>query len=223
MAKPYFRQVPDFNYVSRLPNAMIGDYIAVKNFFKRVKLRGDIFGDITFFTKYKILGDERPDSVAHKIYNGSTYDWIVLLSNNILNIQTEWPLKQRDLDAYLLNKYDTYDNLYNGIHHYESVELKNNNNVTLLAPGIRVSKGYTYTYFDSILDVVVTSGDLSTPVTNYEYEIKIEDEKRNISLLKPIYLGVAFDDMEKIMEYKKGSSNYVSETLKNADNIKLTS
>ena len=223
MAKPYFRQVPDFNYVSRLPNAMIGDYIAVKNFFKRVKLRGDIFGDITFFTKYKILGDERPDNVAHKIYNDSTYDWIVLLSNNILNIQTEWPLKQRDLDAYLLNKYDTYDNLYNGIHHYESVELKNNNNVTLLAPGIRVSKGYTYTYFDSLLDVVVTSGDLSTPVTNYEYEIKIEDEKRNISLLKPIYLGVAFDDMEKIMEYKKGSSNYVSETLKNADNIKLTS
>ncbi len=223
MAKPYFRQVPDFNYVSRLPNAMIGDYIAVKNFFKRVQLRGDIFGDITFFTKYKILGDERPDNVAHKIYNDSTYDWIVLLSNNILNIQTEWPLKQRDLDAYLLNKYDTYDNLYNGIHHYESVELKNNNNVTLLAPGIRVSKGYTYTYFDSLLDVVVTSGDLSTPVTNYEYEIKIEDEKRNISLLKPIYLGVAFDDMEKIMEYKKGSSNYVSETLKNADNIKLTS
>ena len=223
MAKPYFRQVPDFNYVSRLPNAMIGDYIAVKNFFKRVQLRGDIFGDLTFFTKYKILGDERPDNVAHKIYNDSTYDWIVLLSNNILNIQTEWPLKQRDLDAYLLNKYDTYDNLYNGIHHYESVELKNNNNVTLLAPGIRVSKGYTYTYFDSLLDVVVTSGDLSTPVTNYEYEIKIEDEKRNISLLKPIYLGVAFDDMEKIMEYKKGSSNYVSETLKNADNIKLTS
>lgn len=223
MAKPYFRQVPDFNYVSRLPNAMIGDYIAVKNFFKRVQLRGDIFGDLTFFTQYKILGDERPDNVAHKIYNDSTYDWIVLLSNNILNIQTEWPLKQRDLDAYLLNKYDTYDNLYNGIHHYESVELKNNNNVTLLAPGIRVSKGYTYTYFDSLLDVVVTSGDLSTPVTNYEYEIKIEDEKRNISLLKPIYLGVAFDDMEKIMEYKKGSSNYVSETLKNADNIKLTS
>ena len=83
MAKPYFRQVPDFNYVSRLPNAMIGDYIAVKNFFKRVQLRGDIFGDLTFFTQYKILGDERPDNVAHKIYNDSTYDWIVLLSNNI--------------------------------------------------------------------------------------------------------------------------------------------
>ena len=80
MAKPYFRQVPDFNYVSRLPNAMIGDYIAVINFFKRVQLRGDIFGDLTFFTQYKILGDERPDNVAHKIYNDSTYDWIVLLS-----------------------------------------------------------------------------------------------------------------------------------------------
>ena len=54
MAKPYFNQLPDFNYVSRLPNAMIGDYIRVKNFFKRVKLREDIFQDLTLFTKYKI-------------------------------------------------------------------------------------------------------------------------------------------------------------------------
>ena len=57
MSKPYFNQVPDFNYVSRLPNAQIGDYIRVKNFFKRVKLREDIFQELAFFTKYKITGD----------------------------------------------------------------------------------------------------------------------------------------------------------------------
>ena len=223
MAKPYFNQLPNFNYVSRLPNAMIGDYIAVKNFFKRVKLREDVFQESVYFTKYKIMGDERPDNVAHKVYNQSTYDWLVLMANNILNIQTEWPLKQRDFDAYLLNKYDTYDNLYNGIHHYESIQLKNSSGITLLPTGTTVSKGYTYTYYDSGLQGLVTTGDLSTPVTNYEYEAKIEDEKRNIFILKAEYLGIAFDNIEKIMTYKKGSSNYISGTLKNADNIKLTS
>ena len=230
MAKPYFNQLPDFNYVSRLPNAMIGDYIRVKNFFKRVKLRDDIFQDTVYFTKYKIKGDDRPDNVAHKVYGDSTYDWLVLLANNILNIQTEWPLKQRDFDEYLFNKYGSwtgiqqdYNALYNGVHHYESIELKNSAGVTLLPTGTTVSKGYTYTYYDSDLQGLVTTGDLSTPVTNYEYESKIEDEKRNIFILKTEYLGIAFDDIENIMTYKKGSSNYISGTLKNADNIKLTS
>ena len=170
-----------------------------------------------------IRDSDRPDNVAHKVYGHSTYDWLVLMSNNILNIQSEWPLKQRDFDAYLLNKYETYDNLYNGIHHYESIELKNSAGVTLLPTGTTVSKGYTYTYYDSDLQGLVTTGDLSTPVTNYEYEAKIEDEKRNIFILKSEYLGIAFDDIENIMTYKKGSSNYISGTLKNADNIKLTS
>ena len=222
MAKPYFRQVPDFNYVSRLPDAKIGDYIKVKNFFKRVQLRDDIFQDLAFFTKYKIIGDDRPDTVAHKVYGDPTYDWIVLLSNNILNIQSEWPLTQLQYDRYLINKYGYYDNIYSGIHHYESIEVKNDRGVTLLPTGTTISKGYTYTYWDSLKRTRVTTVDLSTPITNYEYETKIEDEKRNIFILKPEYLGIATDDMDTIMKYKKGSSTFVSRTLKNADNIKLT-
>ncbi len=223
MPKPYFSYIPDFNYVSRLPDAMIGDYIAVKNFFKRVKLREDIFQDTTFFTKYKIIGDDRPDNVAHKVYGHSTYDWLVLMSNNILNIQSEWPLKQRDFDAYLLNKYETYDNLYNGVHHYESIALRDSQGVTLLPTGTTVSKGYTYTYWDSFIESLVTTVDLASPITNFQYEEKIEDNKRNIFLLKSDYLKLAVDNMSEIMDYKKGSSNYISRTLKNADNIRLTS
>jgi len=222
MAKPYFRQVPDFNYVSRLPDAKIGDYIKVKNFFKRVQLRDDIFQDLAFFTKYKIIGDDRPDTVAHKVYGDPTYDWLILLANNILNVQSEWPLTQLQYDRYLINKYGYYDNIYSGIHHYESIEVKNDRGVTLLPTGTTISKGYTYTYWDSLKRTRVTTVDLSTPITNYEYETKIEDEKRNIFILKPEYLGIATDDMDTIMKYKKGSSTFISRTLKNADNIKLT-
>ena len=62
---------------------------------------------------------------------------------------------------------------------------------------------------------------ITTPVTNYEYESKIEDKKRNIFLLKPRYLNVVRDDMEEIMAYKKGSSQYVNGTLKRGENIRL--
>ena len=98
----YFNRVPDFEYVSRLPDANISDYIPVKNLFKRGQLREDIFQDLSVFTKYQIKGDDRPDNVAFDFYGDSDFDWLVLTCNNIQNIQTEWPLTQRGFDAFLL-------------------------------------------------------------------------------------------------------------------------
>ena len=84
----YFRHVPNLEYVNRLPNAKISDYITVKNLFKKNEIRPDIFNDATVFTEYQIKGDDRPDNVAFEVYEDSTLDWVVLLSNNIINIQT---------------------------------------------------------------------------------------------------------------------------------------
>ena len=70
----YFSKVPDFEYVSRLPDANISDYINVKNLFKRVTLKQDIYQDLSFFTKYEINGDDRPDNVAFKEYGRSNLD-----------------------------------------------------------------------------------------------------------------------------------------------------
>jgi hypothetical protein len=219
----YFQRVPDFNYVSRLPDSKIGDYIRVKNLFKKGKLREDIFQNLAFFEKYKIVGDDRPDNVAFEIYDDSSLDWLVLLSNNVLNVQSEWPLPQTDFDRFVLDKYGDYDTLYNGIHHYETTEVKNTQGVTIIPAGLQVDSSYSVSYYDFFTDLQITTGNLAIPVTNYEYEEKVENDKRNIFILKPRYLNIVFDDMEEIMQYKKGSTQYVSESLKTGDNIKLYS
>jgi len=134
----YFRQVPNFAYVSRgREKQNISDYTSVKNFFKRGKLREDIFGNLSFFEKYTILGDERPDNVAYKFYEDDTLDWIVLLSNNILSVQSEWPLQQNTFDKVMLEKYGSYENLYSGIHHYETIEIRNSSGAVVLPAGLR--------------------------------------------------------------------------------------
>ena len=98
----YFRQVPEFDYVNRDSDGKsIGDYQVVKNLFKRVKLRQDILENLAYFTKYQIIGDDRPDNVAFEIYGDETFDWLVLLSNNIVNIQNEWPMNQSSFDEFL--------------------------------------------------------------------------------------------------------------------------
>jgi len=223
MSRSYFRQLPDFDYVSRLPDAKIGDYYRVKNLFKKGKLRDDIFQNLAIFEKYQIKGDDRPDNVAYEFYQDSTLDWIVLLSNNIINIQTEWPLPQNDFDRYLVDKYGDYETLYSGVHHYETTEVKNSAGITIVPAGLTVQSPYPINFFDDATYRQVFNANIAVPVTNYEYEEKIENEKRNIFLLKPRYLNIVFDDLEEEMQYKEGSSQYVTETLKKGDDIRLTS
>jgi len=215
----YFSKVPDFEYVSRLPNAAISDYITVKNFFKRAFLREDIFEDLTFFTKYQIEGDDRPDNVAFKVYEDSSLDWVILTCNNIMNVQSEWPLRQYDFDKYLLDKYGTYEKI-NEVHHYETTEFKNADNVVLVKAGLTVTSDFSFDYFDFDSQGYVTEKPVKA-VTNYQYEDKLNDDKRNIYLLKNEYLGIVIDDLEDLMRYKKGSSQYKTESLKTADNIRL--
>ena len=218
----YFKKLPNFEYVSRLPNAKIGDYVTVKNLFKKGALEQDILNNLAFHTKYKIEGDDRPDNVAFEVYGNSNLDWLVLTCNNIVNVQSEWPLLQNDFDRYLLDKYGTYEKL-NDIHHYKTQEIKNSKDVVIVPEGLQCASDYTVTYYDYYTDkeVIVLSKDCTTSVTNYEYESEIEDEKRNIFLLKPRYISVIRNDLDAAMPYKKGSTQYVSETLKRADNIKL--
>lgn len=216
----YFKQLPNFEYVSRLPDSKISDFIEVKNLFKRGLLREDIFQNLAFFTKYKIRNNDRPDNVAFDFYEDSNLDWLVLVCNNIINIQTEWPMDQNDLDAYLLDKYGNYESLYSGIHHYETTEVRDNQNIVIVPEGLQVESDYQITFYDNDLETQVTKTPVKS-VTNYEYETLIEDNKRNIFLLKPEYINVVKDDMEEIMTYRKGSTQYMSGTLKKGDNIRL--
>ena len=217
----YFNQIPNFDYVSRLPDAKISDYIQVKNLFKRVLLREDIYSNLMYFTKYDIQGDDRPDNVAYRIYSDSTLDWLILLSNNITHIPTEWPLAQNDFDRFLLDKYGSYDNLYNGVHHHETVEVKDSNEVIIVPAGLEVSADFTTTYYDYYMSDMVTKLDITRPVTNYQYEEKIQNKKREIFILKQEYVSVVMDDIADLMPYKKGSTEYASKTLKKAENIRL--
>ena len=217
----YFQQVPNFEYANATKDGKnISDYSEVKNLFKRGKLRDDIFGDLTFFTKYQIVGDERPDNVAYKRYDDETLDWVVLLSNNILNIQTEWPMTQQTYYDFLIMKYGSEEKL-NETHHHETIEVKNTSGAVIVRAGLTVKSDYSIDYYDTITGTQVTATNITTTITNKVYENRIQDAKRNIFLLKPEYLNVIMNDMKDLLKYKKGGTQYVSPTLKRADNIRL--
>ena len=219
----YFRNIPDFEYVSRNADTKnISEYQKVKNLFKRGKLKNDIFNDLTYFTKYQIVGDERPDNVAFNVYNDETLDWVILLANNITNIQTEWPLDHQSYYNFLIDKYGSEEEIH-GVHHYETQQVRDTNRTIIVPKGLKVPQDYSIEFYDSRLDSYTTVSNITTEITNYEYENNIEENKRNIYVLKADYINVILNDMEESMLYKEGSTQYLSETLVKGENIRLYS
>jgi hypothetical protein len=222
MASPYFRYVPNFEYVNRLKeNKNISAYIQVKNLFKRGVLREDILQDLSYFTKYKIVGDDRPDNVAYKVYSNQYYDWVVLLSNNIINYANEWPLSNQSFNNYLYSKY-LNDATLNAVKYYETLEVKDSLGKTIVPAGLQVPSDYSIRYIDSGSGKSVTASSVKA-VTNYEYEVKVDEDKRNIYLLKEKYLGIIENDIDGDLLYQSGSSQYLSPTLVRGENIRLYS
>tara|TARA_B100001094_G_scaffold327296_1_gene385138 strand:- start:434 stop:1093 length:660 start_codon:yes stop_codon:yes gene_type:complete len=214
----YFNRIPNFNYVNLLEKSSIGSKIEIKNLFRRAKIRDDIFQNISFFTKYTVVGNERPDNVAQKVYGDSNLDWVVLLTNNILNVQDEWPLSERLFNEYIIEKYGSYENSAK-VHHYESKRVFNSKNETVFPFGLRVPENFAVEFYDIDIDRHVRIATPSYPVTNLMYEERIQDERRLIFILKPLYLNLIFEDMKDLLPYKKGSTEFISKTLKDTETM----
>jgi hypothetical protein len=213
----YFSYLPNLQYGSLLKDTSTStDTVQVKNLFRRAKLREDYSAVATVFEKYTIEGNDRPDQVAEKFYGSSEFDWVVLLSNNIVDIRTEWPLAEYDLNILLNEKYTPQELV--SIHHYETIEWRDYKNNLIVPAGKVVDENFTVTY--------TKGGALETvspikSVSVFENELRLNDQKRNIELIREDLLPTVIKDMKEIMRYSP-NSNYISKTLKKTEPIKIT-
>ena len=231
----YFRELPDIEYQSNLLHKISSkEFVRVKNLFRRVKVLDGVQDVSTFFSKYVIREGERPDTVAEKFYGASDLDWIVILTAEITNIRDQWPLSNNDLYKYVENKY-TLQNL-NAIHHYETIEVRDSRGRLILLPGQIVDSNFTIPpsynavngdYYvgvgaESNVKYETVSGDISpiVGVSNWEYEVIKNEEKREIFLMKPIYLQQYLNEMREIMNYGE-SSQYINRKLIRTENTRL--
>ena len=211
----YFRELPAIAYQSPFSTRSSSEeYVLVKNLFRRVKLRDDLKQSITFLQNYYVRDGFRPDQVAEDLYGRQELDWVVLHSAGIVNVRDEWPLTSREIYEYSANK---YGNDLNEIRYYHTKEVKDSSGNIILPK-------------DKIVDKDFTIPDPSSPtatlnpvggVTNYEHESKINEDKRNITLLRPSYLNVFLLDIREIMTYGN-SSQYVNKGLVRTENTRNT-
>ena len=147
-------------------------------------------------------------------------DWVILITNNITNIRDQWPLSNNDLNSYMLDKYGSQENIAQ-VHHYETKEIKDSSNRLIMKGGLVVGEEFNKFEYNTPVGVASTGNtynrvvigtpdDVRSKVTNYEYEVRKNDEKRKIKILKREFVPVIITDLRNIMRYNKSSSQYVS-------------
>jgi hypothetical protein len=161
---PYFRELPNIQFNNRTKNEVSNDeVIIVKNLFKRAKIREDFAQVATAFEYYSITEDERPDQIAEKIYGDPELDWVILLTNNIINLQDEWPLNLDSFYKYMIDKYGSEES-FEDIHHYETIAIYDGFNREVLPGGLKVDKAF-YDAPEFVSMDEVPPGILFPPIT----------------------------------------------------------
>ena len=215
----YFSELPNLQYQSPFSDRLSdSSYVFAKNIFRRMKVRDDLQNVLTVFNKYQIVDETRPDTVAEELYGESEYDYVVLVTANITNVRDQWPITNKELYEYVVQKYGLEN--VNNVHHYITKEIKDSDGKLILPAGKVVGSNFTVSYFDST-PITTSATETVTGITNYEYEIDENENKRTIYILKPTYLGQFLDDMKNEMIYKE-SSQFVNQRLIKTENTRVT-
>jgi len=174
----FFEQFPKLAYdISGNKNFKL-----VTDIFRRIKIRSNIADNVSLYSTYDVPSGETPETTSFKHFGTTDYHWIILLTNNITDRYYGWPLSEQDFETYVTSKYDNPG----AVHHYEKTQ----------SSGSQTSNGP----FDYSHKIEVNSTEVGAEaVSNYEYERRLQDEKRNIKLLDPNYLPLFLEEFEKLV------------------------
>ena len=140
----------------------------------RVRVRANMKKEIIMLDPYNVKENETPEIVADKHHGSPYYHWVVMILNDISDVNHDWVKSTRQLQKYLLANYTEAQ--LEQPHHYE----------------ISQTSGDTTTK----IEVENTTYPSATIVTNYEYEVALNDSKREIDLLRNDYLAFFVDEFQ---------------------------
>lgn len=185
----YFENFPKVSY----DIDKTGNKIDVTNLFVRYKIVDAFKKQPAVYYDYNIKDGERPDVIAAKYYEDASLDWIILLANNIIDPQFEWPLDRKSFENYVKKKYGSVSTAKEQTHHYEQITQQQ----SVLFDSTVVPEEFheiDLTTYDTL-----AAGDKRI-VTSYEYEDRVNEAKRNIKLLSEDYVLILLTQIRESLE-----------------------
>ena len=166
----YFDMFPNIYYSAKGD----GKFTIQKNLLARLKINEKIKQNILGFDYYDVKDGETPEMIAYKYYDDVELHWTIFLANNIVDYYEDWPMSVQRFEEFVKEKYANPQ----AIHHYE----------------ITQTSGDTTETIDVGMNTVEYPS--ATPISNYTYEDRLQEKKRQIRLIQPRFIPTIVEEFE---------------------------
>lgn len=199
----YFANLPRIKYTD-----WNGNSVLMTNIISRVNIIRELLTDPMIFYEYVIQEGDTPEIIADKYYGSPEQYWVVLLANEIIDPQWDWPLSKSNLDLYINEKYGSHANAVSEIHHYEKIinttdSLSGETTEEVIIIG---SEEYANTIIQTNVYTLpsgytVTEDINKAEVSSYQYEVDENEKKQVIKVINVSYVPLIerqFIDLYKL-------------------------
>jgi hypothetical protein len=92
------------SYFKYFPSLLHSNTVAT-NIITRIRFEESVRKNVVAFFPHVVEEGQRPDQIAEGYYGDPSYDWVVYLTNNIIDPFHQWPKTQQIFDDFIVSKY----------------------------------------------------------------------------------------------------------------------
>lgn len=216
----FFDKFPKIRY--DIDGKILTKYQITTNIFFRTRIIRSVLSNISIYYEHLVSDGDTPEILAEKVYGDPEAHWIILMANDIIDVQYDWPLGYDAFNKYIIKKYGSIENAKTTYHHYEKVITRTNEfygtvDETRLyideTEQHEVDLDVPYDAYDtlaaeqSVVNIDVGNGTTVVEITkreaitNYDYEIELNESKRPIKIIKPEYYLQIVQELDILTKY----------------------
>jgi len=203
----FFSYLPELEYTATRTDYQFTnqDFVLAKNIFRGLTLENASYAT-SLFKEFQLKEGVRPEQVSEAVYGDPNYDWVILLTNKIVDLKNDWPLSSAEFEILIEKKYDNPHSVKN----YLTKEVKNDIGEIVLPGGLEVyydpndQDSFKITYIKSynpFVEETENGATLLTSTSHYEWEQEQNEKKRFLQILDPDYLQVFVDIFKAATNY----------------------
>lgn len=191
-----------------------GEIDVVTNITSNFTFIDDIFNNSSVYYLYDIQEGDTPEIISYKVYGDSGFHWIIMRGNGIIDYKRDWPLDYKSLidnieENYIQFAVGEQTGLQWAISNYHSYYRKETRTIVgsdIIDTEIFQIDANTYASLsEDIVEYPIPDGKTlsiqtqKTRKTYYEYEIELNESKRNIKILKPEFIYTLKEEFVRVM------------------------
>jgi len=185
-----------------------GNSFVLTNILARANLLQNFLSSPAIYYEYDIQDGDTPEIIAHKYYGDVYRYWVVLFANQIMDPQWEWPMSGSVFQSYINSKYTLASpsvNPLTTVHHYEKQidTLDISTNITTTNK-IAISQNTYNSLTTSTTNYSLATGTVKMTISKnliniYNYELQLNEDKRNIKILKSNFVSQLEQQFQSLM------------------------